>query len=117
MERQRKEESDYWRYPWLHLAFKAIEMERLLHKHYINGVTLSQDFIPKKSCHGLGFLAPNRYEKDLSKKVLNIHFGEGAAKIFEVKVEGCKKIVDLARFETDAPTPGAKPVDFFYLQL
>ena len=28
------------------LQWCAIEMERLLHKHYVNGVTLSQDCIP-----------------------------------------------------------------------
>ena len=60
-----------------------------------------------KSCHGLCFLAPNRYKIDLSKEVLNIHFGKGATKIFEVKVEGRDKIADSTRFEADASTPGA----------
>ena len=36
-------------------------------------------------------LAPNRYELDLSKEVLNILFIQGAAKISEVKVGGKKK--------------------------
>ena len=39
------------------------------------------------SCHGLGLLAPNRYEVDLSSEVLNVGFGPEAAKISEVKVE------------------------------
>ena len=38
------------------------------------------------SYHCLGFLTPNRYEKDLSIEVLNIDFGQGAAKISNVKV-------------------------------
>ena len=50
---------------------------------------------------------------DLSNEILNIHFGEVAAKIHEVKVEGRNEIDDSARFETDAPTPGAEPVDVF----
>ena len=40
------------------------------------------------SCHGLGFLVPNRFEIDLSNEVLNIDFGQGAAKISMVKVGG-----------------------------
>ena len=55
------------------LQWCAIEM------HYINGVALSQDFIPEKSCHGLGFLAPNRYEIDLSNEVINLDFVQEAA--------------------------------------
>ena len=43
------------------------------------------------SYHGLGLLAPNRYEVDLSNEVLNIDFSQGTAKISEVKV-GLKKI-------------------------
>ena len=38
-------------------------------------------------CCGRSFLAPNRYEIDLSNEVLNFDFGQGAAKIPEVKVE------------------------------
>ena len=66
-------------------------MQRLLHKQYINGVALSQDFIPQTSCHGLDFLAPNIYEIDLLNEVLNIDFGQEAAIISEVKVGGRKK--------------------------
>ena len=47
--------------------------------------------IPLKSFHGLDFLAPNRYVIDLSNEVLIIDFGQGAAKILEVKVGGRKK--------------------------
>ena len=39
-------------------------------------------------CNDLGLLAPNRYEVDLSNEVLNIDFGQGAAKISKVKVIG-----------------------------
>ena len=46
----------------------------------------------QKSCHALGLLAPNRYELDLSNEVLNIHFGQGTAKISEVKVGGYEKL-------------------------
>ena len=56
------------------------------------------------SCHGLGLLAPNRYEVDLSNEVLNIDFGQGAAKISKVKVRGQKKLLT-ARFESDLLTP------------
>ena len=38
------------------------------------------------SCHSLGLLAPNSYEIDLSNEVLETHFGQGAAKMSEVKV-------------------------------
>ena len=65
------------------------------------------------SCQGLGLLAPIIYEVDLSNEVLNIHFGQGTAKISEVKVRGRKKIADWARFETEACTPGAALPDFF----
>ena len=37
------------------------------------------------SCHGLGLLAPNEYEVDLSNEVLNIHFGQGAVKFKKEK--------------------------------
>ena len=50
-------------------------MELLLHKHYINGITLSQDYVPEKLYHDIGHLAPKRYEIDLSIEVLNIDFG------------------------------------------
>ena len=42
--------------------------------------------------HGLGLLALNKYEIDLSNEVLNIDFGKGAAKISDFKVGGQKKI-------------------------
>ena len=46
---------------------------------------------PLKLYYAHGLLAPNRYELDLSNEVLNIHFGQGTAKISEVKVGGRKK--------------------------
>ena len=39
---------------------------------------------------------------DHSNEALNIDFGQGGAKISEVKVEGRKYICLLARFKTDA---------------
>ena len=44
------------------------------------------------SCHGLRLLASNIYEEDLSNELLNIDFGQEAAKISEVKVGGQKNI-------------------------
>ena len=58
---------------------------RLLNKPYWNRGTLSQDYTHKKSFKSLGLCPPNRYEIDLSNEVLNIDFGQGAAKIPEVK--------------------------------
>ena len=49
----------------------------------------------------LGLLASNRYEVDLSNEVLNIDFGEGTAKILEVKVSGREKYLPTR------PAPGA----------
>ena len=41
------------------------------------------------SYHGLRLrLVPNRYKVDLLYEILNIHFGQRAAKISEVKVRG-----------------------------
>ena len=54
---------------------------------------------------------------DLSNKVLNIYFDQGAAKMSEVQVRCQKLIADSARFETDAPMHGAESADFFDLQL
>ena len=54
-------------------------------------VTLSDHKSYQKSCHGLGFHSPNRYELDLSNEVLYVLVGQEAAKISEVKVGGRKK--------------------------
>ena len=58
-------------------------------------------------------MAPNRYELDLSKEVLNIHFGQGAVKKSEVKVGRQKKNLP------GQPDPGSNRfesgrVDHFY---
>ena len=63
----------------------------LLHKPYWNMVTLSQDYTHQNSFKSLGLCLPNRYEVDLLNEVLNIDFGQGAAKISEVKVGVQKK--------------------------
>ena len=70
------------------LQWCAIEMQHLLNKLSINEITLSQDYIAQKSYHDLGLLAPNRHEVDLSNEILNIDFGQGAAKKSKVKVGG-----------------------------
>ena len=49
----------------------------------------------------MNFSLRNRYEIDLSNEVLDIYFGQGAAKISEVKVGGQKK------YQPTQPTPGA----------
>ena len=38
----------------------------------------------QKLFHGLEFLAPNKYEIDLSNEVLNFDFGQRATKILKV---------------------------------
>ena len=55
-----------------------------------------------KLFHGLGLLALNN-EIDLSNEVLNIDFGQGAAKISEVKVGGKKKYLLIGLVRTHAP--------------
>ena len=57
----------------------------------LNRATLNHDNIPYKSFKSLGLWSPNRYEIDLTNKVLDIDFDQEAAKISEVKVGGRKK--------------------------
>ena len=60
-----------------------------------------------KSHSKAGLLHPTRYQIDLSNNALNIDFGQKAANISEVKVEGQeKKIANSARFNIDASRPG-----------
>ena len=68
---------------WLHSGTITTLMEEYLplHDYYQNIVALSQDFIPQKSCHGLGFLPTNTYVKDLSNEVLKTNLDQGATKI------------------------------------
>ena len=67
--------------------------------------------------HGLELLALKKYEIGLSNELLNLDFGQGAAKISKVKVRGRKKIADSARFE-QMRTGSAKWADIFFdLQL
>ena len=55
---------------------------------------------------------------DLSNEVLNIDFGQGAAKISEVKVGGKKKkICRSARLEPEHPELAALADVFFNLKL
>ena len=50
----------------------------LVHNPYVNGVSISQDYIPfkvlKNSFKSFVLYSPNRYEVDLSNEVLNIDF-------------------------------------------
>ena len=75
----------------------------LLNKHYINRLTLSKDNIPYKLFKSLGLWYPNRYEIDLSNEVLNIDFGQGAAKISEFKVGVWKKYLPISLVRAHAP--------------
>ena len=77
---------------------------------------MRQHNIYYKSHHSLGLLAPNRYESDLSNEVLYILVSQEAAKMFEVKVGGPKKIVNAAALEPDEPRAG-RPCRFFYQPL
>ena len=61
-----------------------------------NEGTLSDHKSCHKSCHGLGFHSPNRYESDLSNEVLYVLLGLEAAKLSEVKIGGRKKSAKLA---------------------
>ena len=49
-----------------------------------------------KLFHGLGLVAPKKYEIDLSNEVLKIDFGQGATKISKVKVGVRKKICQIS---------------------
>ena len=44
------------------------------------------------SCYGLGLLTPNRFVLDLLNEILNIDFGQRAAKVSKFKFGGRKKI-------------------------
>ena len=44
-----------------------------------------------KKSHALEFLAPNRYEIGLLNEVLEIHFSQGATKLWSLKIRGPKK--------------------------
>ena len=63
--------------------------------------SLSQDYFSLKSFKSFGLLSPKRYEIDPSNEVINIAFGQGAAKISEHKVGGQKKYL------LTQPDPGA----------
>ena len=74
---------------------------------------MSQAYTHQKSFKSLRFCPPNRYEIDLSNEVLNIDFGQGAAKISEVKVGGRKKYLPSGRVRTRAPAVGRVGRYFF----
>ena len=54
---------------------------------------------------------------DLSYEVLNVDFGQGAAKISEVKAGGQKKYLPIGPVQTHAPGVGRVGRYFFDLQL
>ena len=78
-----------------------------------NSVSLS----PGPAVKSLGLWSPNRYEIELLKEVLIIDFGQGAAKISEVKVGGQKNICRAAGFEPMRVGSAALADIFFVLQL
>ena len=51
-------------------------------------LTLSEDYIPLQPFKSLGLWSPNRYEINLLYEILYIDFGQGAAKITEVRFGG-----------------------------
>ena len=59
--------------------------------------------MPEKSFKSLGLYSPNRYEIDLSNEVLNIDFGQGAAKISELKFGGRNKHLSISLVRTHVP--------------
>ena len=67
--------------------------------------------------HGLELLAPKKNEIDLSNEVLNFDFGQGAAKISEVKVGGRGKYLLTRPVQTDALGSAKLANIFFNLQL
>ena len=75
---------------------------------------MSQDYTHQKSFKSLGLCPPNRYKIDLSNEVLNIDFGQGAAKIPGVKVGGQKKYLPSGRVRTHAVTVGRVGRYFFH---
>ena len=60
---------------------------------------MSQDYVRSKSFKSFGLESPNRYEVDLLNEVQKMDFGQGAAKISEVKVGGQKKISHTGQIE------------------
>ena len=70
---------------------------------------MSQDYTHQKSFKSLGLCPPNRYEIDLSNEVLNIDFGQGAAKIPEVQVGIQKKYL-----RTHVPGVSRVVIDDFF---
>ena len=66
------------------VEFKKSKLPTLL--HFVQVKVPYQPHV--KSFKRFGLYSPNRSEIDLSNEVLNIDFGQGAAKISEVKVGG-----------------------------
>ena len=65
-------------------------------------------------CYGLGLVATNRYEIDLSNEILNFDFGQEGAKISEVKVRGRKKNLPISPVRTHVP--GVSRVGRYFFQ-
>ena len=61
---------------------------------------MSRDYIHQKSLKSLALWPPNRYEVDLLNEVLDINFGQGAARISDVKVVGQKKYLPKSQART-----------------
>ena len=66
-----------------------------------------------QSFNSLGLQSPRRYEIELSYEVLNIDFGQGAAKISDVKVGGQKKFLPSGPVRTRFARAGPSAEFFF----
>ena len=64
----------------------------LVHKYYISRVSLSQDYIASKCFYVVVQQSANRYDLGLSNEPLFIIIGQGAAKLWPVKVGGLRKL-------------------------
>ena len=61
-----------------------------LQKYERSGLEVEKKSTSSVGPRCFGFLAPRRYVMDLSNEVLNIDFGQGAAKTLEVKKDICQ---------------------------
>ena len=62
-------------------SFFASNMDHLLNKPYVNGVTLTEKTLSLKCCHSLDQKLCSQSSRDLSKEALWISVGQLAAKL------------------------------------
>ena len=58
-----------------------VSVLKVVHKYYINRVSLSQDYISSKCFYAVFKLSANRYDLGLTNEPLLIIIGQGAAKL------------------------------------